>query len=154
MTEDDTPGVVAPPPLIYLGFLLLGVALDYAWPIAVIPDGLQYAAGAALMVASGVIAITAIRQFRAAGTSFHPHKPDTALITGGLFRVSRNPLYIGLSLLYAGIGTAADNLWVLALLVPTLAVIRYGVIAREERYLEARFGEDYLRYKASVRRWL
>ena len=156
MTENgkDNPGVIAPPPLIYVGFLLLGLGLDFVWPVGVIPDGLQYVAGAALIALSGVIAIMAFRQFSNAGTSFQTGKPDTAIITSGPFRYSRNPIYVGLSLLYAGISIAVDSLWVLALLAPTLAIIRYGVIAREERYLEAKFGEEYLRYKASVRRWI
>ena len=112
------------------------------------------AAGAALFAIGGVIAGTAIRQFRRAGTDFKTHRPSTAIVTGGLYRHSRNPIYIALALAYAGIAVAADGLWAMALLVPTLVVVHHGVIAREERYLEGKFGDEYLRYKASVRRWL
>ena len=156
MAEDnkDRPGVIAPPPLIYLGFLVLAFGLDSIWPVAVIPDRVQYPAGLALVALGMVIATLAVRRFRGAGTDFRTDKPTTALVADGLFRFSRNPIYIALSLIYAGIGLAWDNLWVLGLLVPVLAVIRYGVISAEERYLEDKFGEEYRRYQASVRRWL
>ena len=152
--DKDNPEVIVMPPLIYLVFLLVGLALDYLWPVAVLPSGIQYIAGFAFATLSGIIVVFALLQFRKAHTNFSPLKPTTSLITGGPFRFSRNPSYLSLSLLYVGIGIAADNLWVLGLLVPTLALMHYGVIFREERYLERKFGEEYLRYKASVRRWL
>ncbi len=152
--DRDNPGVIAPPPLIYLGFLVLGVALDYLWPVGLGVGAVGVPTGAALFVLGGVIAVTAIRQFRRAGTNFKTHEPSTAIVTGGLYRYSRNPIYVALGLAYLGIAVAVDGLWAAALLVPTLAVVRYGVIAREERYLEGKFGDEYLRYKASVRRWL
>ncbi len=158
MTESakakDNPGVIAPPPLIYLGFLALGFGLDHFWPAAVLPDRARYFAGAALIALAAAVVVPAIRQFHKAGTNVPPHRPTLTLISAGPYRYSRNPMYIALSLLYAGIGVAADNLWVLVLLVPILAVVRYGVIAREERYLEGKFGEEFLRYKSKVRRWL
>ena len=156
MTEHgkDNPGVVAPPPVIYLGFLVLGGALEYLWPIGLAPAGVRLPVGAVLFVLGGAIAVTAIRQFRRAGTNFKTHEPSTAIVTGGLYRHSRNPIYIALSLAYLGIAVAADSPWAVALLVPTLVVVRHGVIAREERYLEGKFGDEYRRYKASVRRWL
>ncbi|MFQ5939589.1 MAG: methyltransferase family protein [Alphaproteobacteria bacterium] len=150
----DCPGVIAPPPLIYLGFLGLGLALGYVWPAAVLPGSGQFAAGFALISLGAVIMALAMRRLRRAGTNVEPHKPTTALVTTGPFRLSRNPIYLALSLIHAGIGIAADNPWILGLLVPALAIIRYGVIAREERYLEGKFGAAYLAYKASVRRWL
>ncbi len=152
-SQRDAPGVIAPPPLIYLGFLIAGLALDFIWPVAVLPSSVQYLTGAALIAAGGIVAAYALREFRGAGTSFKTHEPATAMITGGPFRFSRNPIYIGLGLFYAGIGVASDNLWVVLLLAPCLAVVHYGVILREERYLEAKFGEQYLGFKASVRRW-
>ena len=151
---NDNPGVIAPPPLIYLAFLVLGGALDYFWPVALGAGAVGVLAGAALFVLGGVIAILAIRQFRRAGTDFKTHRPSTVIVSGGLYRHSRNPIYIALGLAYLGIAVAADGLWAVALLVPTLVVVRHGVIAREERYLEGKFGDEYRRYKRSVRRWL
>jgi len=76
------------------------------------------------------------------------------MVTDGLYGLSRNPIYVALTGIALGIGIAADNAWVLSMLVPTLAIMRTGVIAREERYLEGKFGAAYRQYKAAVRRWL
>ena len=152
--ERDNPGVIAPPPLIYLGFLVIGLLLDYLWPVALVPDGARYSAGFALIAVGLVMFALAVREFIKAGTSVETRKPTTVILTSGPFRFSRNPIYVAHSLVYLGIGGAADSLWVLALLVPALVVMRYGVVSREERYLERKFGEEYLRYKASVRRWV
>ena len=153
-SDKDNPGVIAIPPLIYLLPLLIGLALDYLWPVALLPDRAQYIVGFLFIAASGVLIALTVPLFRRAGTSFNVRKPATALVTSGVFRFSRNPAYLALTLLYIGISIAADNLWMMALLVPTLVVMHYGVIAREERYLEGKFGEAYLAYKAAVRRWL
>lgn len=155
---EDVAGVVAPPPLIYLGFLAAGLGVGYLWPLAIAGDGMPTAArtglGAALAALGIVIGIAGFRQFRKAGTDVRPDRPTTALVTQGIYRYSRNPLYISQTLVYAGIALAADSLWALAFLVPTLAVVRYGVIAREEAYLERKFGDEYRRFTAEVRRWL
>jgi len=155
---DDVADVVAPPPLIYLGFLAAGLGFGYLWPLAIAGDGIPTAAragvGATLAVLGIVIGIAGFRQFRKAGTNVRPDQPTTALVTKGIYSYSRNPLYISQALVYAGIAVAADSLWALAFLVPTLVVVRYGVIAREEAYLERKFGDDYRHFKAEVRRWL
>ncbi len=150
----DAPGVVAKPPLIYVAGLLLGLALDYIFPIAVLPDTAQYVAGFILIGTGILIAASVLRRFKRAGTNIDVRKPTTAIVTEGPFRYSRNPAYVALSLLYAGLGVAADSPWVLGLLIPILIVMRYGVIQREESYLERKFGEDYLSYKRAVHRWL
>jgi protein-S-isoprenylcysteine O-methyltransferase Ste14 len=89
-----------------------------------------------------------------AGTSFRTERPTTAIVTAGPFRYSRNPIYVALTLLYLGIGMVLNALWVLLLIVPVIAVMQRGVIAREERYLERKFGDEYRRYQVRVRRWL
>jgi protein-S-isoprenylcysteine O-methyltransferase Ste14 len=150
----DHPEVIAKPPFIYLAFLLVGLALDYLWPVATFPAFVQYALGIALLGLGVGLLTLVLRQFERAGTNHGTHKPATALVTGGLNRFSRNPIYISLSIIYAGIGLLAACAWALALLVPLLMVIQYGVIIREEQYLEMKFGEDYRRYQAAVRRWV
>ncbi len=150
----DTAGVIAPPPVIYFAFLLIGLGADALWPVAVLPQVARYAAGGAVIALSLALVISAFRQFRRHKTSFKPHEPSTALITEGPYRYSRNPMYLALSLLYAGLSIAADSPWTLALLAPLLIVMHYGVIIREERYLERKFGDDYRRYKSTARRWL
>ncbi len=82
------------------------------------------------------------------------HEPATAILSDGLYGVSRNPIYLGLTAIYLGVGVMADAGWVAVLLGPLLAVMHFGVIAREERYLERKFGDEYRRYKAKVRRWI
>lgn len=87
-------------------------------------------------------------------TNVHPSLPATTLVVAGPFRFSRNPMYLARTLLYVGLALLANALWVLAALVPLLIVMHYGVIKREERYLERQFGDAYLQYRAAVRRWL
>ena len=150
----DNAGVIARPPLIYLAALLLGVALDAVWPAPLLADATQYWVGGAVMLISLALVIPCFALFRRAGTSVPTETPTTALVDRGPYRFSRNPIYLALSLLYAGIAITADNVWMLGLLVPVLAIMTYGVIKREEAYLERKFGEEYRRYKSSVRRWL
>lgn len=150
----DRPGVIAPPPVIYLGCLLLGLVADYFSPFAVLPQIVQYVLGVVLIPVAGIVAALTFIAFYRARTSPDPYKADTALVTTGPFRFSRNPLYLAAAILYLGIALTVDSVWVALLLIPGLGIINAGVIAREERYLEAKFGEDYLRYKAAVRRWI
>ena len=150
----ERPGAVAPPPLIYIGFLVAAFLLSLPWPLALGLGGWRHAAALAVFAIAAAIAIAAMRDFRAAGTSFNVYKPDTALLTQGVFRYSRNPLYVSLSLVHLSIAVATNSGWALLLLAPALAVVHYGVIAREEAYLAVRFGADYEAYRRSVRRWL
>src|SRR5436190_17645931 len=150
----EAPGVIAPPPLIYLGGLALGFGLEALLPSASLPAWLSWPLGSALLFGGLVLAISFIRAFRRAGTPVNPGESATTLVTTGPYRLSRNPGYLGMALGDAGVAILSGGLWVLALLVPTLLVIDRGVIRREELYLERRFGEAYLRYRARTRRWL
>ena len=150
----DSPGVIVPPPLIYLGFLAIGFGLGWLWPLALRFGDWRHPAAAMIFVSGGVIAVAAVRQFKAAGTNFDVRKPATALLDSGLYRYSRNPLYLSMTLAYISIALTTNSGWALLLLAPALAVLHYGVIAREERYLASKFGEPYARYKATVRRWI
>ncbi len=150
----DNAGVIARPPLIYLAALLLGVALDAVWPAPLLAGAAQYWVGGAVMLISLALVIPCFALFRRAGTSVPTETPTTALVDRGPYRFSRNPIYLALSLLYAGIAITADNVWMLGLLAPVLAIMTYGVIKREEAYLERVFGDEYRGYKASVRRWI
>ncbi len=150
----DTPGVIAPPPLIYFTLFLVGLALDFIWPTTLGRLWVRLAVGTVLAGGAMVLMWFALREFARAGTPVEPYHPTTALVTGGPYRVTRNPIYAGMGLLYAGVAVVANSLWALLFLVPVLAIIRYGVIAREEQYLQEKFGEPYVRYKTSVRRWI
>jgi protein-S-isoprenylcysteine O-methyltransferase Ste14 len=89
-----------------------------------------------------------------AGTNVLPTRPALAIVTDGPFRFTRNPLYLANAVAYLGLTLVFNTVWTLLLYVPMLLVIHWGIIRREERYLEAKFGETYLAYKARVRRWL
>jgi len=154
----DQPGVIARPPRLYLAFLAGGAVLDLLWPTSIRPDGIPASAwygAAGVVIALGVgLMVAAVRAFGRAATPVETYRPTAALVSDGVFQRSRNPMYVALTLMYVGLAVAANNLWLLGLLVPLLALIRYGVVTREERYLEARFGERYRAYRARVRRWL
>ncbi len=154
MSKQDTAGVIAPPPLIYLAGLVIGLGLGYLAPTPFLPRSIAYGLGAVLILIAASIIISARRMMLRAGTAIKPTIPTTALVITGPFRFTRNPLYIGATLFYVGIAVAARSLWALALLLVVLAVMHRGVIDREERYLERRFGADYVRYKERVRRWI
>ena len=110
--------------------------------------------GAALMAASLLLFGYAVKLFRAAGTPVPARKPTTAIVTTGPYRITRNPIYLAFSLLQLGLALLVGSWWLLATLVLAFALMHWIVVPREERYLEARFGDEYRRYKASARRWL
>ena len=150
-------GVIARPPFLYLTCLLLGLALDRVLPLPVgLPEAvlIQWTAGGGLILIGVAIVAAGIRNFSRAATPVPSNQPVRALVTTGIHGWSRNPIYVGMFLLYAGIGLAARSPWVLILALPLAIALRYGVVAREEAYLERRFGDTYRDYKARVRRWL
>jgi protein-S-isoprenylcysteine O-methyltransferase Ste14 len=154
MNKHDTAGVVAPPPLIYVAGLALGFGLEALLPGASLPGLVRWGLGAVLLLAGLALLASFNTAFTRKGTAVEPWKPTTAIVTTGPYRVTRNPAYLGMALVYVGIALLAEALWVLLPLPIVLAVIDRAVIAREERYLERKFGREYLDYKATVRRWI
>jgi protein-S-isoprenylcysteine O-methyltransferase Ste14 len=152
--DRDTPGVVAPPPLIYLGGLAIGFGLEAILPGGSFPAVVSWGLGGILVGAGAVLQGSFVTWFRRAGTPVPPYAPTTALVTDGPYRLSRNPGYLGFTLMYAGIALLADAPWVLLPLPFVLVVMQQGVIVREERYLERLFGQEYLDFRARTRRWL
>lgn len=152
----DIPGVIAPPPLIYVGFLLAGWGIGQMFDIPGLglPDLWRRGLAVAGLIIGFGLEAAAAGLFRRARTAIQPWKPSTALVTGGVYRFSRNPIYVGMAILYAGLAVALDSPVALALILPCLVVVDRLVIAREERYLQARFGPAYLAYRQAVRRWL
>jgi len=142
------------PPFLFGGALVLGLVFHWLWPLQPMPSLFSRPLGTIILVLSAALGITGERVMRRAGTNVRPDQPTLALVFDGPFRFTRNPLYLAATGLYLGIALLVDALWPLLLLVPVLAVLRWGVVAREERYLEAKFGEPYRAYKARVRRWL
>lgn len=152
--ERDNPGVVAPPPLIYAGTLAVGLLLNRLHPVGFLPKNARRTLGPLLVAAGGAVGVLGLREMGRAGTNVDPYKPSTAIVTGGPYRFTRNPLYVGMTLMYGGMAALANALPAVLLLPAVLAVMRRGVIEREERYLERKFGDEYLRYKGRVRRWI
>ena len=148
------PGIGLPPPVIYLAALLTGIVLNSLWAMSPLPGSWRYIVGSLLIAVNVLIMPPVLRRFRRAGTPFDPRKAASVLITDGPYRFSRNPSYVTLTLLYLGVGIILNNGWILLLVVPVLLVMDLWVVRKEERHLETKFGEDYLRYKAAVRRWL
>lgn len=149
----DNAGVVAPPPLIYLGFLTMGLLLNKVLPGRFLPRGATRPLGWPLLGCGAMLTVWSFRTMKRAGTPVSPQKPVSSLVVDGPFRYSRNPGYVSATMVYAGIASLANALWAILLLPAALLVIRRGVIEREERYLERVFGEEYLRYKEQVPRW-
>lgn len=156
MHADETsgPGIRIPPPAFYLTALVIGIALNYLWPLSFFAGSSNYVVGALFVIVSLAMMPPILMRFRRAGTTFDVRKAASRLITDGPYRFSRNPAYLALTLVYLGIGILLDNGWVLVLVLPVFVLMHRGIVPSEERHLEAKFGEQYLRYKAAVRRWL
>lgn len=150
----DTAGVIAPPPLIYLGPLALGLLLHRLRPVGALPRAVARPLGLLSLAGGIALAGWSVATFRRAGTPVDPTQPVARVVTAGPYRFMRNPMYTSLALVYLGVASRVNTLWPLLWLPGVLLTIRRGVIAREERYLEARFGDEYRRYKERVRRWL
>jgi protein-S-isoprenylcysteine O-methyltransferase Ste14 len=153
----DTAGVIAPPPLIALAALVLGLLLDRLLPAYVLTVLLslpeRIVIGAILLAVSAGLAIPALLAFRAAGTHVEPWKPSSAVVTDGIFAWLRNPMYVGLIVGLAGLSVLLASDWTLVMTVVVAPVLHFGVVKREERYLEAKFGDAYRGYKARVPRY-
>ena len=148
------------PPFLFLVALLLGFISDHLLPLPFPVSRIGPAhwisaviAGSLILIGIGVFA-AGIRNFSSAATPVQGTMPTRALVTTGVHGWSRNPIYLGMFLVYGGIGIVVRSPWILILALPLAITMRYGVVAREEAYLERRFGDAYRDYKARVRRWL
>ena len=155
--DAGTAGVIGRPPVLCLGALVLGLGADRLLPLVfAVPGGdpILWTVGAFLILIGVALMIASIRNFLRAATPVPTNQPTRTLVTTGIHGWTRNPIYLGMFLIYGGIGVAAHSTWVLVFTLPLAILIRYGVVAREEAYLERRFGDAYLDYKRHVRRWL
>lgn len=150
----DNAGVRFPPPFIYLLTFAGGWGIQQWSPVTLLPRDKAHVAALVLVVAWAALTAWTMTCFRRHHTSVVPVRPTTTLIVNGPFRITRNPLYLGMIMLYAGVALWLDALWPLVLLLPLVFVIQQYVIRREERYLERTFGDPYRAYKGRVRRWI
>jgi protein-S-isoprenylcysteine O-methyltransferase Ste14 len=151
----DTANVIIRPPIAWTVAVLAGLALNWLLPLpfvpAAVPAGWLGAVVVALALALFVWAIATVTR---AGSNVPTNRPTTTIVDSGPYRFTRNPIYLGMVLGLIGLAIAFNSLWLLLTLVAFALVIRYGVVAREEVYLERKFGDVYRRYRARVRRWL
>ena len=152
--DKDSAQVRIPPPLMALFFVLVGAAMQWVYPIRFLPEPFRWILGGLLIgIGIGTILYCAWK-FKKTGTNIEPWKKTSKLISSGIYRFTRNPIYLSFLVIGTGIGFAANNAWILLMMIPLVLVLTHFVIAKEERYLETSFGEEYLSYKRKVRRWL
>ena len=152
--QEDNPGIKVPPPLIYLLPLLSGLLLDRKFHVPFLPRSLARSLGWTLLGSGLALSGWFMKTMWDADAPIRTDRPVPKLTTDGPFRYTRNPGYLCLAMIYAGIAVLRNALWAILALPLVLLVIQREVIGREERYLERTFGEEYLSYKANVRRWV
>ena len=146
-------GIVRPP-IVYPCAIVLALLLHFAWPVRLVSHAVGVPLGGAVLLVAVALFLYAVLTFRAAGTPVPGDRPTTTIVRTGPYRWSRNPIYLSFSLLQVGLGFCFSSLWLLATLIPAVALMSFVVIPREERYLERRFPSEYPAYRAAVRRWL
>jgi protein-S-isoprenylcysteine O-methyltransferase Ste14 len=154
-SRPDHVNVVVQPPVLFIGLIAAGCGLDFLLPVTFLAADFPavWVGGGAWLVGCGLV-VLAIAQLRGRGTDERMHTPTVEIVDTGVFAFSRNPIYVGAHLGILGVAIIYNMLWILATLVPFYFITRYGVVAREEAYLERKFGTAYLDYKARVRRWI
>jgi protein-S-isoprenylcysteine O-methyltransferase Ste14 len=150
----DRANVIAFPPLLFGGTLVVGVLLRFLFPTPLLPNQTALLIGAAVVLIGLPILLLAFRQMIRNKTTIHPAGTTTTIVSNGLYAYTRNPMYLALTLLYIGVSIMTNAYWGLLLLVPLLILVQKGIIEREEHYLTQKFGEEYIRYRSRVRRWL
>ena len=155
--QSDTAGIRVLPPLVFLAGLIGGYVVWWFWPVPIVPGEWSFAIrvlGGVAVVLGLWLTFSAVALFGRIGTSPDPREPTTALTVDGPYRFTRNPMYLGMALIQSGLALLGNALWPLLALIPVIWIIRTQVIDREERYLEAKFGNAYRDFKARVRRWI
>ncbi len=154
MNNKDTSGATMPVPMVYFIFILMGLGVDYFWPFSFLPQSILNPIGYTVIILSFLLFGLVLREFSKSNTSIDHRKPTTEVIVSGPFRYSRNPVYVSLTMLVIGIAIVADSIWVIVTAVPSVLIIHYFVILKEETYLLDKFGDEYQQYMRTVRRWI
>lgn len=150
----DHAGVWIPPPLLYVAVFLVGVLLERLFPLSLLPDTVTGFGGAVLIAAGAALSFWSAALLRSRRTSVIPIRPTTTLVVDGPYRVSRNPMYLGLVVVFMGVALVMQVLWAILLIPVLVLLVTVTVTRKEEAYLEQKFGADYLDYRATVRRWV
>lgn len=152
--SNDNPKVLVPPPVIALVIILAGTVAGLIKSLRFINGNARYITGAALLAVSVAIGLTAFLKMKRVGTNVDVRKPATTVLTDGIYAYSRNPIYVGMTVFIIAVSVLLNNLWIMILIPVFILIMKRGVIEREERYLEQKFGAEYTDYKKRVRRWL
>jgi len=155
--RNDNPRVIAFPPLIWAVTVFISLVVHFfvvRLPMSILPRAISLGIAIVLFIIAPLLAIPAIWRMKAAGTNVHPSEPTTTIVRGGPYRFTRNPMYLALTLLQIGVAFVLNDAITFLFAAALALTLHFGVILREERYLEAKFGEEYLALKRSVRRWI
>lgn len=150
----DSAHVKFPPPLIVLPNILFGALLNWFWPAPIVSESLRWPLGALLILGGAGILVSCTRLFKKAQTKIAPSKTTSHIITTGIYSLSRNPIYLAFVIIGVGIAAAVNSVWIVLMQIPVVLLIKKFVIAKEEHYLESKFGDEYRNYKLNVRRWM
>jgi protein-S-isoprenylcysteine O-methyltransferase Ste14 len=143
------------PPLVGFALIGAGLAMHFAFPAQIFPTGWpQFAVGLPVLALAVLLWVAGVGTLRRSNTDFKFAKPTSEIVRHGPYRLTRNPIYVSALLQFLGIAFAVNALWMLALLPVLFLYLQFGVVLPEERYLERKFGEEYRRYEAQVRRWI
>jgi protein-S-isoprenylcysteine O-methyltransferase Ste14 len=152
--HEDSPKVITLPPLVFLGGIVAGFIVDTFLPMPFVSESYDVRIGVALILIALATMAWAVRAFNEAGTNVDVRQPAKKVVAQGPFQFTRNPMYVSMALFSIGAAIWLNSLWILLGLIIALIVTHYGVIVREEAYLEKKFGKEYSDYKAKVRRWI
>jgi protein-S-isoprenylcysteine O-methyltransferase Ste14 len=155
-SEEKGADVRFPPPLVFLGGVIVGLIIQYfvmavTFPIA---RDARFAISGMLIGLGFALPVTARGLFKKTGQSVRPWAPTPELIFDGPYKFTRNPMYVGLTLFEIGLGLLLNSVWVSALALPALAIVHFLAVLPEERYLSTKFGDSYRNYLGRVRRYL
>ena len=155
--SEDHPNVIVFPPLIPLATLALALVLQWLLPLGLLArlaPAWRVAIGGGLLLVGGLVILAAMRALQHRGTNLRPSQPANALMSEGIYRHTRNPMYVGGAPLMIGLALVFALDWLPLLMIPAAFVLHVGIVRREEQYLERKFGDTYRHYMARVPRYL
>src|SRR4051812_29927348 len=150
----DNPGLPIPPPLLFVLPILAAIPLERFYPTMLAAGAVRWISGGLFVGLGMALDIAGFVTQRRAGTSPIPIRPTTRIVSDGVYRYTRNPMYVGFALCTLGIAILCDSLWMVAVVPIGLVLTNVLIVTREERYLERKFGDEYREYQRQVRRWL
>ncbi len=153
---NDRAAVIAPPPLLMVLAIGAGLLADHFAPFAIVPGvgAARFVLFGFLLLIAAAFIVSGLAQLRTHHEHPSPYKPTEAIVAGGIYRFTRNPIYVGFIIIVVAIAVIANTVWLLLASLALLLVFHFGVVKAEERYLSAKFGDTYDDYRRRVRRWI